>query len=245
MSSLVSAVAQNNTSSGELILNQTKACVATPAILVAMCPEKPAPCSRDGIMMLFCVRVLEKKSPPEVSAVPLAAMVGDGCRQSLEQQPRVPALSSPNNIPSPTSGSKREEGAAALARINKTWCLRAWLPLCFGHEATVSRASVTCLVAHAGSRLALMSLQGLYLAHWTSVILSLCSGCSSTSRFCMFLPCPWFFILTYGLAVVFKHSLSHGLRELQGSAAPRPCQLCPHPPVLSFQVHREVCGGAG
>ena len=39
-------------------------------------------------MTLFCVRVLEKKPPPEVSAVLLTAMVGGGCRQSLEQQPQ-------------------------------------------------------------------------------------------------------------------------------------------------------------
>lgn len=67
------------------MLNQSKTCVATPAVLVATCPEKPAPHSRDRMMTLFCVRVLEKKPPLKVSAMPLAVMAGGGCRQSLEQ----------------------------------------------------------------------------------------------------------------------------------------------------------------
>lgn len=34
--------------------------------------------------------------------------------------------------------------------------------------------------------------------------------------------CPCFFILTYGLAVMFKHPLSHGLRELGFSSSETP-----------------------
>lgn len=104
-------------------------------------------------MTLFHVRVLEKKPSPEASA-----MVGGGCLG-------VPALSALSNIPSPATQSEREEGAAALARIDETRCLHSWLLFCLRHEAAVSRAFGTCLVAHGSSHLALMSLQGPYLVH--------------------------------------------------------------------------------
>ena len=77
---------------------------------------------------------------------------------------RVPALSSLSNIPSPTTRSEGEEGAATLARANRMWCLHAWLLLCLGHEAAVSRAAGTCVVTRAGSHRALVSLQGPRLA---------------------------------------------------------------------------------
>jgi len=70
------------------MLNQSKSCAATPAIVVTTHPEEPAPRSRDGMGTLFGARVLEEKPPRGVSAVVLAATAGGGCCESLEQQPQ-------------------------------------------------------------------------------------------------------------------------------------------------------------